>query len=77
MNTTANEIEYIKEMLPMLSETELHELKDFTAYLIDRNRRRKELVERVLKAEQNPDTVVCTSPEEFVQAIMNVNDKED
>ncbi|MBI4689278.1 MAG: hypothetical protein HY754_03280 [Nitrospirae bacterium] len=49
---TINEAEYIKEMLPVLSETALRELRTFTDYLADRERRRKALVERVLKAEK-------------------------
>ncbi len=74
MNTTA--IEYIKEMLPRLSETALHELRAFTDYLADREKRRKALVERVLKAEQEPNTIVCNSPEEFVQAIMDADEED-
>jgi len=70
MDTTANEIEYIKEMLPQLSETALHEVKDFTAYLIDRNRRRKEFEEQVLKAEQEPP-VRFETVEQAMQAIRN------
>lgn len=74
MNTATAEIEQIKEMLPMLSETALHELRTFTDYLADRERRRKELVVRVLKAEKEPDTVACNSAEEFIQAIENAED---
>lgn len=74
MKTTTNEIDHIKEMLPALSETALHELRTFTDYLADRERRHRELVERVLKAEQNPDTVTCSSAEEFLQAIESAED---
>ncbi len=77
MNATANEIEHIKEILPSLSETALHELRAFTDYLADRERRRKALVERVLKAEQNPDVIECKTPEEFMQAILNAPDDDD
>lgn len=77
MNTEVNEIEHAKEVLPMLSETALHELRAFVDYLVDRERRRKELVERVQKAEQNPDVVECRSPEEFIQAILNAPDDDD
>jgi hypothetical protein len=77
MNTTVNEIDHIKEMLSMLPETALHELRTFVDYLADRERRRKELVERVLKAEQNPDTVGCRSSEEFIQAIYNAPDDDE
>lgn len=77
MNSTANEIEHIKEVLPLLPVTALHELRAFTDYLVDREKRRKALVERVLKAEQNPDVVECKTPEEFMQAILNTPDDED
>ena len=42
MNTTTNEIENIKELLPMLSETFLHEVKDFTQYLLEKQKKRKD-----------------------------------
>lgn len=69
METTIDEIELIKNILSGLPKSALHEVRDFVAYLADRERRRKALVERVLKAEKEPDTVKCTSPEEFIQAI--------
>ena len=69
MKTTTDEVEQIKVILSQLPESALHEVRDFAFYLADRERRRKALVERVLKAEQTPDTVECKSPEEFIQAI--------
>ncbi len=77
MNTAVSEIERIKEILPMLPETALHELRAFTDYLADRERRRKALVERVLKAEREPDSVICNSVEEAMQAILNAPDDDD
>lgn len=71
MNSTANEIEHIKEVLPLLPVTALHELMAFADYLADREKRRKALVERVLKAEREPDSVICNSVEEAMQAILN------
>jgi predicted DNA-binding transcriptional regulator len=71
------EISEIDEMLKMLPKTVRQEVRDFTAYLLDRERRRKKLVERVLKAEQNPDIVECKTPEEFVQAIINAPDDDE
>jgi predicted DNA-binding transcriptional regulator len=71
------EISEIGEMLKMLSETARQEVRDFTAYLLDRERRRKALVERVLKAEQNPDIVECKTPEEFIQAIIKAPDDDE
>lgn len=67
----------IDEMLKMLPETARKEVRDFTAYLLDRERRRKALVDRVLKAEQNPDFVECKNPEEFIQAILNAPDDDE
>jgi len=52
MNLTIEEVEQIKELLPILPETALHEVKDFIAYLIDREQRRKALEKRALKAEK-------------------------
>ena len=76
MEKTAANIDDVKELLPNLSDDALREVRDFAAYLLDRDRRRKVLVERVLKAEQNPDTTICHSPEEFMQAILNADDED-
>lgn len=76
METTLDEIERIKDILSKLPASAVHEIRDFAAYLADRERRRKALVERVLKTEQNPDTVRCGSPEEFIQAIESADDLE-
>jgi hypothetical protein len=64
----------IDEMLMRLPETARQEIRDFTAYLFDRERGHKALVERVLKAEQESDVVECRTPEEFMQAILNAPD---
>ena len=77
MKTAANETEHIKELLPGLSEDILHELRTFIDYLVDRERRRKALVERVLKAEKEPDTVICNSVEEAMQAIYDTPDDDE
>jgi len=68
------EISEIDEMLNILPETARQEVMGFAAYVLDRERRRKALVERVLKTEQNPDGVECKTPEEFMQAILNAPD---
>jgi hypothetical protein len=70
MNTTVNEIDHIKEMLSMLPETALHELRTFVDYLADRERRRKELEECVLKAEKEPP-IRFESVEDAVKAVFN------
>jgi len=77
MSSTKNEIEHIKEVLPLLPVTALHELMAFADYLADREKRRKALVERVLKAEREPDSVICNSMEEAMQAILNTADDDD
>jgi len=69
MKTT--EINNIDDMLKMLPKTAVREVRDFAAYLLDRERRHKALVDRVLKTEQEPDMVECRTPEEFMQAILN------
>jgi hypothetical protein len=75
MNIAVNELEHIKEILPVLSETALHELRAFVDYLADRERRRKELVESVLKAEQETP-IRFESAEEALQAIINESEKD-
>jgi hypothetical protein len=71
MNTTINEIDHIKDILYQLPESAVHEVRGFAAYLADRERRRKELVEQVLKAEQEHDSIICNSAEDAMQAILN------
>ncbi|MCX8026227.1 MAG: hypothetical protein N3A62_00025 [Thermodesulfovibrionales bacterium] len=74
MNTTERQIQDINEILSCLPESAIQEVKDFAFYLAEREKRRKEFVERVLKAEREPDTVICSSVEEFIQAIENAED---
>jgi hypothetical protein len=75
MKTT--EITDIDELFKMLPKTARQEVRDFMGYLLDRERRRKALIERVHKAEQEPDVVECKTPEEFTQAIINAPDKDE
>lgn len=70
METTVDKIDNIREMLSMLSEDALTEVRDFAAYLFDRERRRKALEERVLKAEQEP-AIKFETVEDAVKAIFN------
>lgn len=71
MDITVTQIDNIKEILARLPENSLAEVRDFAAYLLDRERRRKALEERVLKAEKEHDSVICNSAEEAMQAILN------
>lgn len=77
MDTAIDEIEYIKNILSRLPESVVHEVRDFAAYLADRERRRKALVDRVLKAENQHDSVICLTPEEAMQAILNYQDDDE
>ncbi|MBF0558839.1 MAG: hypothetical protein HQL08_08670 [Nitrospirae bacterium] len=52
MAKTLDEIDRIKEILPTLSDEAVREARTFVDYLADRQRRRKALVRRVLKAEK-------------------------
>jgi hypothetical protein len=74
MEKTAANIDDVKELLPNLSDDALREVRDFAAYLLDRDRRRKVLVERVLKAEKEHDSIICNSVEEAMQAILDEPD---
>lgn len=77
MNTTTTKIDNINELLAKLPEDALAEVRDFTAYLHDRERRRKAFAERILKIERESDTIECNSVEEVMQAILNAEDEED
>lgn len=77
METPVTEIENITGILTALPESALHEVRDFAFYLADREKRRKALIERIKKAEGNPDAVICNSVEEAMQAIYNTPDDDE
>jgi hypothetical protein len=70
MGNTVTEIDRIKEMLNKLPESVLAEVGDFVAFLLEKEKKRKALVESVYKAEQEP-SVTFESPEDAMQAILN------
>ncbi len=70
MENTATEIDRIKEMLNKLPESALAEVGDFVAFLLEKEKKRKALVESVRKAEQEP-SVTFESPEDAMQTILN------
>jgi len=70
MNTTVNEIDHIKELLPKLSEPALSEVRDFVQYILEKQKRRKAFVDRVLKAEKEIP-IRFKSVKEAMQAIRN------
>jgi hypothetical protein len=63
-------INEIDEMLQKLPPKQLREVRTFVSYLIDKERRRKELVERVLKAEQEPP-IRFKTVEDAVKAVFD------
>jgi Mn-containing catalase len=71
------EISDIDEMLQKLSDERLQEVRDFVGYLIEREKKHQAFVERVLKAEQEHDSIICNSVEEAMQAILNAPDEDD
>jgi hypothetical protein len=71
METTATQIDNIKEMLTRLSDGALTEVRDFVTFLLEKERKRKAFEERVLKIEQKSDTMVFESAEEAMRAIRN------
>lgn len=71
------EISEIGEMLLNLSDERLKEVRDFVGYLVEREKKHKAFVERVLKAEQEHDSIICNSVEEAMQAILNAPDDGD
>jgi hypothetical protein len=70
MNTTVNEIDHIKEMLPKLSKPALIEVRDFIQYILEKQKKRKAFVDRVLKAEKETP-IRFKSVEEAVKAIFD------
>jgi hypothetical protein len=68
VNTTVDEIEHIKEMLPKLSEPALIEVRDFIRYIFEKQKKRKAFVDRVLKTEKETP-IRFRSVKEAMQAI--------
>ncbi len=73
MKTTASEIDQIREMLPMLTEPALQETRDFIQYLIEKQKKRKAFVDRVLKAEKETP-IRYNSVDDAVKAIFHEAD---
>lgn len=71
MKASIREIENINEMLPKLSKPALHEAKDFVQYLLEKQKKRKAFVDRVLKAEQKTP-IRFNSVDDAVKAVFNV-----
>lgn len=62
------EISDIDEMLHALPAKKLHEVRDFVGYLLEKEKKHKAFVRRVLKAEKEPG-IVCDSVEEAMKLI--------
>jgi hypothetical protein len=73
MGNTATKIDRIKEMINKLPESALAEVGDFVAFLLEKENKRKALVESVRKAEQEP-SVTFESPKDAMQAILNASE---
>ena len=70
MKTTASEIEQIRDMLSMLTEPALQETRDFIQYLLEKQKKRKAFVDRVLKAEKETP-VRYKSVDDAVKAVFD------
>lgn len=71
------EISDIDKMLLKLPKSRIQEVRDFVGYLIEKEKKHRAFVKRVLKAEKEPDVVECKTPEEFIQAILDAPDDDD
>ena len=70
MQTANDEIKYIEEILSLLPNNALIEVRDFASYLADRERRRKGLEKRVQVAEEEKP-VRFDSVEDAVKAVFD------
>ncbi len=66
----ASEIEQIRDMLSMLTEPALQETRDFIQYLLEKQKKRKAFVDRVLKAEKETP-VRYKSVDDAVKAVFD------
>jgi hypothetical protein len=73
MDTAIKEIEDIKAMLTLLSEPALQETRDFIQYLLEKQKKRKAFVDRVLKAEKETP-IRYKSVDDAVKAVFDEAD---
>ncbi|MCX8026384.1 MAG: hypothetical protein N3A62_00820 [Thermodesulfovibrionales bacterium] len=70
MNTTERQIQDITELLAMLDEEMLKEIKNFTHFLIEKQKKREAFENHVLQAEQEPP-IRFKTVQEAMKAIRN------
>lgn len=70
MKTAAAGIEQIQEILPKLSGPALLEVRDFVHYILEKQKKRKAFVDRVLKAEKEAP-IRFKSAEDAVRAVFD------
>ncbi|MCI4626808.1 MAG: hypothetical protein L3V56_12735 [Candidatus Magnetoovum sp. WYHC-5] len=69
--TEAYKIEAIKEALKELSPKLIDSLYEYVVFLLEKEKKHKEFVERILVIEANPDYVEFDTAEDLVEAIVN------
>lgn len=70
MRNTA-QFDNIKDMLPNLSKDAIVEVKDFVAFLLEKERKHNIFVNETLKVEQDSDTVKFDTAKEAMETIRN------
>ena len=70
------EISDIDEMILKLSEEKIQEVRDYVGYLLEKEKKHRAFVKRVLKAEKEPG-IICNSVEEAMDAILNAPDDDE
>ncbi len=66
-----NKVEAIKEALRELSPPLIDSLSDYVSFLLEKEKRHKAFIERILDIETNSDTVIFDSVEEAMEVIRN------
>lgn len=70
------DISDIDEMILRLPAKKIQAVRDYVSYLLEREKKHKSFVKRVLKAEKEPG-IICNSVEEAMQAILNAPDDDE
>ncbi|MBI4689289.1 MAG: hypothetical protein HY754_03335 [Nitrospirae bacterium] len=73
MKTATAQIDNLRDMLCHLPKNKLQEVYDFVSYLIEKDRKHRAFIKRVLEIEKNPDTIRCSSVDEVMEAIRNAD----
>ncbi|MBF0554919.1 MAG: hypothetical protein HQK96_10260 [Nitrospirae bacterium] len=68
------QIENIKEILPILSSDSITALNEYVSFLLEKEKRHNDFVKRIIEIEGNPDYLDFENSKDLMDAIVNWED---